>query len=266
MDHAKLLYNFANSYRGKYTDFILQAKEFYPSWSGYKDELVWAAIWLYKATKVHRYLEDAELHWTKLSKNEKDVKEISWDNKVRGSAILLAKATGKNEYLSNAQLFCQWCQSDNSPKTTQGLLFLLKWGANRYAANVAFGCLVLSSYFPEHKFDNFSRKQIHLLLGDAGRSFVIGFGKNYPTRPHHRSSSCPDYPEVCNWNHYYTLQPNPKILYGALVGGPRNRTGYYKDSRTSYISNEVSLDYNAGFQSAVAGLLSKQKQGDCGKV
>ena len=70
LDHAKLLYNFANSYRGKYTDFILQAKEFYPSWSGYKDELVWAAIWLYKATKVHRYLEDAELHWTKLSKNE----------------------------------------------------------------------------------------------------------------------------------------------------------------------------------------------------
>ena len=57
------------------------------------------------------------------------------------------------------------------------MLFLFKWGANRYAANVAFGCLVLSSCFPEHNFDNFSRKQIHLLHGDEDRSFVLGFGK-----------------------------------------------------------------------------------------
>lgn len=31
LDDAKLLYDFGNSHRGKYTDFTLQAKEFYPS-------------------------------------------------------------------------------------------------------------------------------------------------------------------------------------------------------------------------------------------
>ena len=215
-----------------------------------------------KTTNILKMLSYIGLNSQKM----KYVKEISLDNKVRGSAILPAKATRKNEYWRNAQLFCPWCQSDNSPKTTQGLLFLFKWGANRYAANVAFGCLVLSSCFPDHNFDNFLRKQIHLLHGDEDRSFVLGFGKNYPTGPHCRSSTCRGYAEVCNWNHYYTLHPNPKLLYGALVVGPRNRTGYYEDSRTSYISNEMSLDYNAGFQSAVAGLLSKQKQGDCEKL
>lgn len=32
-----------------------------------------------------------------------------------------------------------------------------------------------------------ARKQIHLMLGDAGRSYVVGYGKNPPVRPHHRS-------------------------------------------------------------------------------
>ena len=30
-------------------------------------------------------------------------------------------------------------------------------------------------------------KQIHLLLGDAGRSYVVGFGRNFPKQPHHRA-------------------------------------------------------------------------------
>lgn len=45
--------------------------------------------------------------------------------------------------------------------------------------------------------------------------------------------------------------PNPN-LYGALVGGP-NGQDQYTDDRKDYVSNEVACDYNAGFQSAVAG-------------
>lgn len=33
----------------------------------------------------------------------------------------------------------------------------------------------------------FAKNQIHLLLGDAGRSYIVGFGANYPREPHHRS-------------------------------------------------------------------------------
>lgn len=45
---------------------------------------------------------------------------------------------------------------------------------------------------------------------------------------------------------------NPNVLYGALVGGPDQR-GNFKDDRSDYIQSEVAVDYNAGFQSAVAG-------------
>ena len=33
----------------------------------------------------------------------------------------------------------------------------------------------------------FATKQIDYILGDTGRSFVVGFGKNPPVRPHHRA-------------------------------------------------------------------------------
>ena len=66
------------------------------------------------------------------------------------------------------------------------------------------------------------------------------------------SSSCSDQPATCDWNDYNSAGPNPQVLYGALVGGP-DQSGNYVDNRKDFISNEVATDYNAGFQSAVAG-------------
>ena len=48
--------------------------------------------------------------------------------------------------------------------------------------------------------------------------------------------------------------PNPNILYGALVGGP-DGNDQYADVRRDFRSNEVATDYNAGFQSAIAGTI-----------
>ncbi|XP_057291488.1 uncharacterized protein LOC130614105 [Hydractinia symbiolongicarpus] len=142
------------------------------------------------------------------------------------------------------------------------MVFLQEWGSNRHAANVAFICLALTKYNPTIEFVSFSRKQIHLLLGDAGRSYVVGFGNNPPLRPHHSGASCPDRPAPCGWDYLHTTNPNPQILYGALVGGP-NSQGIYEDRRNNYVTNEVALDYNAGFQSALAALLVQQKAGKC---
>lgn len=36
-------------------------------------------------------------------------------------------------------------------------------------------------------YRQFFKTQIDYILGDSGRSFVVGFGKNPPTHPHHRS-------------------------------------------------------------------------------
>lgn len=38
-----------------------------------------------------------------------------------------------------------------------------------------------------NRIREFAKKQIGYMLGDTGRSFVVGVGKNYPTHPHHRS-------------------------------------------------------------------------------
>ena len=88
-------------------------------------------------------------------------------------------------------------------------------------------------------------------------SFVVGVGSKYPQNPHHASSSCPDPPNACGWNEYNSA-PTQHELIGALVGGCRYPDDNYNDERTDYFSNEVTLDYNAGFQSTIAGLQSKK--------
>ena len=87
------------------------------------------------------------------------------------------------------------------------------------------------------------------------RSFVVGYGKNYPKNPHHKAAACASLPAVCNWDTFNNLSNNnPHTLYGALVGGPEAPNDEYIDDRTNYVMAEVAMDYNAGFQSAVAGL------------
>ena len=48
------------------------AAEFYRSWSGYGDELAWAAAWLLRATGEQRYQSDVERHF-----NEFDLSQTS---------------------------------------------------------------------------------------------------------------------------------------------------------------------------------------------
>lgn len=60
-------------------------------------------------------------------------------------------------------------------------------------------------------------------------------------------------PAPCNNAQQYSPSDNPQILYGALVGGP-DENDFYEDKRDDYIKNEVAVDYNAGFQSAAAGM------------
>jgi hypothetical protein len=94
------------------------------------------------------------------------------------------------------------------------------------------------------------KQQLGYILGDAGRSFVVGYGVNPPTQPHHRASSCPSpITSECAWDAFNSKDPNPQTLYGALVGGP-GADDSYTDARNDYIKNEVATDYNAGFTGA----------------
>ena len=65
--------------------------------------------------------------------------------------------------------------------------------------------------------------------------------------------SCnPDHSVPCNWGDYNSADDNDSELVGALVGGP-DQNDQYNDARDDYVSNEVATDYNAGFQTALAG-------------
>nr|CAD1839526.1 unnamed protein product [Ananas comosus var. bracteatus] len=50
LQHAEQLFEFGDKYRGKYDGSVRVVKSYYPSVSGYYDELLWAALWLHRAT------------------------------------------------------------------------------------------------------------------------------------------------------------------------------------------------------------------------
>jgi len=62
-----------------------------------------------------------------------------------------------------------------------------------------------------------ARAQIRYMLGDAGRSYVVGYGKDPPLRAHHRGASCR--PGDCSSVQEGSPDPNPNVISGALVGG-----------------------------------------------
>lgn len=169
--------------------------------------------------------------------------------------VLLAEITKKASYKRAVDTFItSWLPGHELHYTPKGLAWRDQWGPNRYSANTAFLALVAADQgVKSSAFREFAKKQIHYMLGDSGRSFVVGFGTNPPVRPHHRSSSCPLSPVPCNWDDFNSPSPNPQTLYGALVGGP-GKSDEYSDDRKDFVKNEVATDYNAGFQSAVAGL------------
>lgn len=114
------------------------------------------------------------------------------------------------------------------------------------------------------RYTCWARGQLRYALGDAGRSFVVGYGNNPPTHVHHRSASCPTMTgawgtntPACDFNQFNTYSPNPQTLYGALAGGPDGGDNY-SDARNDYVRNEVAVDYNAGFTGVLAFLTQSE--------
>jgi len=261
LTHARQLYDFAYTYRGTYTAAIPDAANYYNSYSGYNDELVWGAAWLYRATGDATYLQKAEslyaqyytnatLHWTH-----------NWDDKTYGATVLLAELTGKAVYLTAAEKWLNyWTVGDNGAKiatTPGGLAFLDQWGSLRYAENTALLAFIYGDKVRDigTRYHDFAAKQVDYALGanPAGHSYVVGFGVNPPRNPHHRTSHG-------SWANDITNPVNNRhVLYGALVGGPSSASDTaYTDDRTNYQTNEVALDYNSGFTGALARMVQEK--------
>lgn len=259
LQNARELYNFADTYRGKYSDSIPDAANFYNSYSGYEDELVWGGVWMYKATGEQSYLDKAEAIYAQKFRGQTMTWTHSWDDKRYGAAVMLAQVTGKAEYKADVERWLDyWSVGINGGATriqytAGGLAWLNGWGSLRYAATTSFLALLYSDTVRDYsgRYHDFAKQQIEYMLGSNPnhQSYVVGFGQNSPQFPHHRGASGVWDGNVSN------PTPNRHILYGALVGGPESPDdNSYHDVRSNYISNEVALDYNAGFTGAVARL------------
>ena len=263
LTHAKQLYTFADTVRKAYSDCITDAQNFYKSWSGYQDELVWGAIWLYRATNDAAYLAKAESMYDALGTEPQSTTHsykwtIAWDNKQFGAYVLLANLTGKQKYIDDANRWLDWwtvgVNGEKVRYSPGGEAVLDSWGSLRYAANTAFVALVYGDMTTDAtrkaRYHDFAVRQINYALGDNPRqsSYLIGFGANSPKNPHHRTA------HGSWWDNMTVPADTRHVLYGALVGGPSSPDDAYQDVRSDYVMNEVATDYNAGFTSALVRL------------
>ena len=259
LGHAKDLFRFADTYRGKYSDSIPDAANYYNSYSGYNDELTWAAAWLYKATGDASYLTKAEQIYAQNFAGQTMTWTQSWDDNRYGASILLAGLTGKDQYKQDAERYLDyWSVGINGGATRVkytdgGLAFLNGWGSLRYATTTAMMALMYADTVKDYgtRYRDFALSQVNYALGANPRnsSYLVGFGTNSPVNPHHRGASGVWDGNVSN------PAVNRHVLYGALVGGPESADDFnYHDDRPNYISNEVALDYNAGITGALAWL------------
>ncbi|CAG5108667.1 Oidioi.mRNA.OKI2018_I69.chr1.g3900.t2.cds [Oikopleura dioica] len=284
LEHARDLWEFASTYQGSYSAHIETGEKFQPE-TGYMDELVWGALWIYKATADNYYLDQGRIqhchsfgeikafqsdnrkYYSSLwdHKHSRQAERLfsehgfysprvfSWDDKRAGNLVLLAKFTGKKEYKSQLNQFLNWLM-ESAYRTPKGLIYLDDAAPNRHAANAAVIALQAASIFTDYRtmLTKFAQQQVHYMLGDSGRSYVVGFGVNPPQRAYHRGSSCPDVPKSCSWEQMKSTRANPQVLFGALVAGP-DRLDNYEDRRDRRF-NDVGVDHTAGLLTAVAGL------------
>ncbi|XP_021905833.1 endoglucanase 11-like [Carica papaya] len=303
LHHARQLFEFGDRYRGKYDESIKVAKGHYTSVSGYKDELLWAAMWLYKATDNHRYL-DYVLHkahpfggitWA--------ITEFSWDVKYPGLQILASMLLmeGRHfkgdqrileQYRSKAEHYLCACLNKNNKTNVQrtpgGLLYIRQWNNMQYVSTASFLLTVYSDYLrasnqrlrcdletldPQDLL-SFAKSQVDYILGanPMGMSYLVGYGPNYPQRVHHRGASIESYRGNkgfigCTQGYdiwYKRKDPNPNILIGALVGGP-DQKDEFADDRENYVQTEACT-YNTATLVGVFARLHSLRKGDLGFV
>ncbi len=240
---AIVLYDFAETYLGKYSDSVEAVNPFYTSWSGYEDELVLGAVWLYRATGDANYLTKAENYFREGIGHIGTYTYVTDDHSYAALA-LLSKVSDepffKEEFNSWARY---WLDGTGGVNYTAGGLAVRaeEWGSAPLALSAAFLTEWYNDFVePNQEYSEFAQQQLDYLLGKnpLNYSYVIGFGNNYPLRPHHRGSAGSAPLDSSDQN-------NDHILLGALVGGPRNTDDSHQDRRNDWLTNEVGIGYNA---------------------
>ncbi|KAI3750737.1 hypothetical protein L2E82_21510 [Cichorium intybus] len=284
LKHAKELFTFADENRALYSESIPEVQTYYNS-TGYGDELLWAASWLYHATKDHTYLDYVTGSNGESYANWGSPTWFSWDDKRPGTQVLLSRVSFfDSKVASNANLqkykktaeavMCGLLPKSptaTSSRTKSGLLWISDWNALQHPVASAFLAVIYSDYmltsrtqkihcdsnsFSAADLRKFAMSQANYVLGDnpMKMSYLVGYGDKYSQFVHHRGASIPvDATTRCSdgWQWLDSDEPNPNVATGALVGGPfLNET--FVDSRNNSMQTEPST-YNSA---VIVGLLS----------
>lgn len=292
LDYAKALWKFANDNPKELSDNADGPKGYYRS-EKWEDDYCWAAAWLFLCTEDSSYLEAAAPYvdyyapsgwcycWNDMWSGantmwgviNQQYPEVDLVNMVRD-------AQGKNQYVYDdfwdevEKCFSKW-QALESPG---GYAFLNQWGSARYNTAMQLIALVYDKYNNNGQpgeYSEWAKGQMEYLMGDndvtfierveanteaenngeelpysedethGRRSFIVGYNDISAAYPHHRAASGLTKCEDPDEQRY--------VLYGALVGGPDGQDSH-KDITSDYIYNEVTIDYNAAFVGACAGL------------
>ncbi|KAI3471055.1 hypothetical protein Pfo_027718 [Paulownia fortunei] len=279
LQRASKVFEFADKYRGSYNDSIGSGVcPFYCDFSGYQDELLWAAAWLHKATKSCVY-------WNYVIHNMKNFKpqiegsisEFGWDAKHAGINVLVSKYVVNHSleattpFLSYADNFVCTVLPESPTKRVNfspgGLLFKPGVCNMQHTTAVSFLLLAYARFLKNsnhvircnnviitpNRLIHFTRKQVNYILGDnpLTMSYMVGYGKRFPQRVHHRASSLPSivqHPQHidCKGGTPYFLSdsPNPNLLMGAVVGGPHIDDSF-ADARVDAATSEPTTYVNA---------------------
>ncbi|GAA0185464.1 hypothetical protein LIER_32752 [Lithospermum erythrorhizon] len=291
LKHAKELFAFADAFRGLYSKSIIRVQDYYNS-SGYGDELLWAAAWLYRATGEESFLSyvtkrngDSFANWGSPS-------WFSWDNKLAGTQVLLSrvsflssKAIPEEEnlnlqlYRKTAEIFLCSLLPDSptatSSRTRGGLIWVTEWDTNQYAMASAFLAVIYSDYmfnsqtptiycsgklYEPMDLREFAISQLEYVLGNnpMKMSYLVGYGNVFPQYVHHRGASIPLNAKTGCKDGFKWLNStdvNPNIVVGALVGGPfLNET--YNDLRNNSKQGEPTTYNSALLVGVLSGMLS----------
>ncbi|KAL5727045.1 cellulase [Ranunculus cassubicifolius] len=295
LTHAKQLFEFADKYRGKYDSTIRIARKFYQSYSGYDDELLWSAAWMYQATDNEYYLDYLGKNGDSMGGTGWSMTEFGWDVKYAGVQVLAAKILmqGKagrhtdvfKRFQAKAEYFMCSCigkGSRNVQRTPGGLLFRQRWNNLQFVTSSSFLLTTYSDYLSSTRKSikcpagiatssdllAFAKSQVDYILGDNPRStsYMVGYGSNYPRQVHHRGSSIVSIKEDSSFvscrGGYATWfgrkASDPNLLTGAIVGGP-DAYDNFVDERDNYEQTEPTTYNNAPLLGILARLNSPER-------
>lgn len=264
LKYAKALWNFAETNDKELSDNADGPKQYYMS-NKWEDDYCWAAAWMYICTEDKHYLEtSAELVdyyapsgwcycWNDMWSGANTMWAIINQQHPELDLVnMVRKAQGKNQYVYDdfwdevEKAFTAW----KGLETAGGYAFRSQWGSARYNTAMQLISLVYDKYTNNGKpgaQSEWAMGQMNYLLGDnpLKRCYVVGYADNSCKYPHHRAASGLLSAE--------DTREQRHVLYGALVGGPDGSDNHI-DVTSDYIYNEVTIDYNAAFVGAAAGL------------